>query len=508
VGEYFAAYNLLKNKTDILKAAFEDIYLVSNPVLLLAANTPLPDDDVDLSSSSAAPPDNPILKDYENLFGLVLELKKTYPNGDEYDKTVPPEYKLSHKEDLKKYREKIGKIKQLSASLEYFDDKFNMLSPRKRTEMYIKYIDKQIRRAISVSIPKPMFIQIKAFNGTIKEGKILGGGINNVKDITKALFNMYDNYDFYSRVFDLHDIACDAFKDKLQMYIDIIRDSILPDSIKYIIIGHYETLQEGITAINDAFTLEAKTKLTNMMANREHQSSRSKKSVLKDTKLSDTVKGELTTEQSLLAKKKKECDEVAAEIAKLQSDLTAAKGEEVKLSSELIGIEKDLGAATQIRKEAKKGLAKDTAKASEDDLTQAKIAKKTALATVRADIKAIGAAEKNIDKENEKKNTVIAGLLSKITNLENIMTLAVQNELAKVHTTSTHVIQQISTWFSNTFTETGAKKVKGGGKPKKSRQNKQQHQKKYTKRHKKKIYRKRTQKHLKIKRRRYTKRRK
>ena len=107
--------------------------------------------------------------------------------------------------------------------------------------------------------------------------------------------------------------------------------------------------------------------------------------------------------------------------------------------------------------------------------------------------------------EMEKKNTFIAGLLSKITILENKMTLAVQNELAKVHTKSTDVIQQISTWFSNNFTDTGAKKVKGGSK---SRQNKQQYQKKYTKRYKKKIYRKRTQKHLKIKRRRHTKRRK
>ena len=162
------------------------------------------------------------------------------------------------------------------------------------------------------------------------------------------------------------------------------------------------------------------------------------------------------------------------------------------------------------RKDAKKGPAKNTAKASEDALTQTKTAKKTALANVRSDIKAIGAAEKNIDKEMEKKNTFIAGLLSKITILENKMTLAVQNELAKVHTKSTTVLENLSNWFSSTFTLTGERLghrlgTKGG---QKSRQNKQQHQKKYTKRYKKKIYRKRTQKHLKIKRRRHTKRRK
>jgi hypothetical protein len=477
--------------------------------LLLAAATALPDDDDDLSSSPVAPAavvnpaSNPILNDYNNLSKFVSNLKQTYPTNDEYDKNVPPEDKLNHKEGLKKYRDLIGKMKQLLDSLEYYDEDFDNLKPRQQTEKYIKYIDKQIRRAISVSIPKPLFIQIKAFNGTIKEGKILGGGINNVKDITKALFSMYDNYDFYSRVFDLHDIACDAFKDKLQMYIEIINGSSLPDHIKNIIIGHYETLQNGITAINDDFTLEAKTKLTKMMENREHQSSRTKKSVIQVKSLSDTLKDDLTIEQSLLDKRKKECEEVTSEIAKLEADLITDKDDEVRLSDEIKVIEQNLVVAAQAKKDAKKGPAKDDAKAEENRLTQDKIKKKAELATLRAKIKVKKADKITSDKEKEKKNTFIAGLLTKITILENKLSLAVQNELAKVHTKSTNVIQQISTWFSSKFTDDG-KKVKGG---KKSRQNKQKYQKRYTKRRNKKTYRKRTQKHLKIRRHKYTKRR-
>jgi len=241
-----------------------------------------------------------------------------------------------------------------------------------------------------------------------------------------------------------------------------------------------------------------------MMSNRENQSSRTKKSVIEVAKLSDTVKGDLTTEQLLLDKKKKECEEVEAEITKLQSDLIKAKNDEYLLSNEIIAIEKKLVVATQAKKDAKKGPAKDAAKAEEDRLTEEKKLKKAELAAVRADIKAKEGEQKTIEKEKTKKNTFIAGLLSKITILENKLTLAVQNELAKVHTKSTDVIQQISSWFSSKFTQDG-KKVKGGSK---SRQNKQKYQKRYTKRHNKKTYRKRTQKHLKIRRHKYTKRRK
>jgi hypothetical protein len=222
------------------------------------------------------------------------------------------------------------------------------------------------------------------------------------------------------------------------------------------------------------------------------------------------VKSDLTTEQSLLTKKKKECDEVTAEITKLQADLIAANDEVTRLTTQLIAINLKIDAATTSRKDAKKGPAKDAAKSKEDDLIQTKIATKAELATVRAKIKDIDAAEKTSDKEKDKKNTFIAGLLSKITILENKLTLAVQNELAKVHTKSTTVLDNLKNWFSNTFDAEG-KRIgqrlgsKGG---QKSRQNKQQHQKKYTKRYKKRIYRKRSQKHLKIKRRRHTKKRK
>jgi hypothetical protein len=210
------------------------------------------------------------------------------------------------------------------------------------------------------------------------------------------------------------------------------------------------------------------------------------------------VKDDLTTEQSLLVKKKKECDEVTVEIDELNKNLMTVKDEEKTLSDKIIYINQQLVVASQIRKDAKKGEPKNAAKSEEDRLTRLKQEQKAALAAVRAKITHINADKITQDKDKDKKNTFIAGLLSKITILENKFSLAVQNELAKVHTKSTNVIGQINSWFLSKFGPTGAKL--GGNKPNKSRQNKQRYQRKYTKRIQKKIYRKKTLKRFKIKR--------
>ncbi len=94
----------------------------------------------------------------------------------------------------------------------------------------------------------------------------------------------------------------------------------------------------------------------------------------------------------------------------------------------------------------------------------------------------------------------MADILSKITKLENKLTLAVQNEMAKVHTKSTDTLKQITSWFSSKFSSKSK-----GGRNNQTRQNRKRIQKKYTKRYKKKIYRKKTQKHVKMKRHKYTK---
>ena len=97
----------------------------------------------------------------------------------------------------------------------------------------------------------------------------------------------------------------------------------------------------------------------------------------------------------------------------------------------------------------------------------------------------------------------------------------IQLNLSRVYTRNTGNIENLLTNVNKKWEEFKAsqgnmlgtdgaemEEVEGGNKPNKSRQNKQQCQKRYTKRRNKKTYRKKTQKHLKIKRRRYTKRRK
>jgi hypothetical protein len=503
VTEYYVAYNLLRNKNAIFEENLPEIYPF-NP----AAALPLPDDEDDsmehdLSNALPQPPIQPprsLKNDYDDLQQIVAVLLMRFPTEDIYEASTP-ENKEKYKEDLKNYREKIGKIKNLLDCLEYYDENFENLTPREQTEKYMEYINKQIKHAISVSIPAPLFTQIKAFNGTVDEmGEVRGGGINNVKDITKALSNMYDNYDFYSKIFDLHDIACESFKEKIQKYINIINDSSLDGSIKELIIGHYTLLQEGITAINDKFTEDAKSKLTELITKRENPRYASRDRKGPPPSGSTTIKEELQTEQSILTKKRDECTELTKKIAKLEKDLINAQTTEKNLKTNLEAKKTEISNAEAKRKglDKKNKPAIAAAKTKEDQLISEKQQLQADLAATkkfREDQEKQIKAQKS---EKDKRNTFMADLLSKITKLENKLTLAVQNEMAKVHTKGTDTLKQISNWFSSKF---------AGGKNKKTRQNKQKHHKKYTKRNNKKIYRKRSQKHHKIKRHKYTKKR-
>jgi hypothetical protein len=499
VTEYYVAYNLLRNKNALLTSYLPEIYLSA----AVAAPLPMDDDDEFGSDASTAVSKNnlPIVDDFNMLQLIVDQLITSFPNETDYDQ-ANTDVKNTYKDHLQNYRKKIGELKQVLDSLEYYDATFATLRPREQTELYMKYIDKQIKHAISVSIPPPLFTQIKAFNGVADEmGVIKGGGINNVKDITKALSNMYDNYDFYSRIFDLHDIACEAFKEKIQKYSDIIMNSPLSVDIKNVIIAHYKVLQDGITAINDKFTEEAKTKLTDLIKKRENPPYSARERKGPGQSMSATAKTELETEQALLMKKKNECTELTQKISKLADDLLKAQENEKQFKSDLEAKKNEIKAAEAARKklDKKDKAAIADAKALEEQLKGEKDDIQDKLNTEKAIKISLEKEEKSQKAEKDRRNTFVADLLSKITKLENKLILSVQNEMAKVHTKGTDTLKQISNWFSSKF--------QAGGRNKKTRQNKQKYKKKYTKRYNKKTYRKRSQKHHKIKRHKYTKKR-
>jgi hypothetical protein len=114
VTEYFVAYNLLRNKNDLLTIFLPEIYPF-NAVTFSAAALPLPDDDdddlMDTGSSDAVvvkPPRSSLSHDYNILQSIVADLMNK--SAEEYDAFSTGE-KEKYKEELQNYREKIGKIK-------------------------------------------------------------------------------------------------------------------------------------------------------------------------------------------------------------------------------------------------------------------------------------------------------------------------------------------------------------------------------------------------------------
>ena len=415
--------------------------------------------------------------------------------------------------NLKIYREYIAEIKQLLLSLEYYNDKHipdaEKVEDNKQLLKTIteEYLDLQIKTAVSKSIPSIILTDITVFNNK--------HGINKIKDITDALSNMYNNLDFYSRIFDLHDIACELFIEKLQMYIVIINNSSLPGETKQLVTDHYNFLIGKVTGINNKFVEDAKTKLEKNIETRELKSARGRSS--KNT--GSTAPSEEGTSAEELQKKVTEKgtqqSDAQGKAAQLKSNILTAKNDwnmaELQLvtaKAELLAAEAKVDAAKKEVDAAKKevkSVKKDSSKlvaadqkldAANQKLAAAELNKNAANQKKKADDadeKAKKAALKVLEKEETGNNSVIADIIKSANSLAKKLNVAVLSAASSSHDVASDVAKSIRNLFG-----TGHRFVSKGGK--RSIQNNQKYQKKYTKRIRKNIYRKKTLKRFKIKR--------
>jgi hypothetical protein len=344
-------------------------------------------------------------------------------------------------------------------------------------------------------------------------------GIHSKADILDALRLMYDSIDFGPKLFNCYDIACAAVMDKIDNFISIIKNSvgILPEPIKNKILEKYGLLKEQIIIMNDEFFKIVVKKLEDDITTKQKKQSlgdRGQQRALAESEdpLPPLEARKRELESDLLAYNLKEQErqtkliELAAAKEKAERERIAAEAAKEKAERERIAA---IATASSAPKKDKGFFSKlaDAAKAvftSKNNELKDKAAeekdKKTTISTLEAQGKKI--ARDISDKLKE---------LQKV--LEKTQKVVLLN-LSKVHVKDDENAKQFLEQVQQKWEEFKRSKGRvlgksaGGNKPNKSRQNKQQYQKRYTKRRNKKTYRKRTQKHLKIKRRRYTKRRK
>lgn len=239
-----------------------------------------------------------------------------------------------------------------------------------------EYLDLQIKTAVSKSIPSIILTDITVFNNK--------HGINKIKDITDALSNMYNNLDFYSRIFDLHDIACELFIEKLNMYIDIINNSSLPDLTKQLVTDHYTFLIEKVTGINNKFVEDAKTKLEKNIENRELKSARGRSN--KNTNSTATseegttvadFQKKLTAQGTLQTDAQEKATQLTSAILAAKNVWNTAELQLVNAKADLLAAEADVANAKKEIKDAKKDPLKKGA--AEQKLTNAEQTKKMLL---------------------------------------------------------------------------------------------------------------------------------
>jgi len=444
----------------------------------------------------------------DNLKTTIVVLNGIFPDNNAYPSELrTDDEQRSDGELLTQCRENIGKIKQLLISLEYYKA-FSGIQSNEITDLYVYYINSQIKNAISQSIDAPTFTLIKAFNSK----GIDSGGINNVADLNKALSNMCDNFDFYSKLFDIHDIACEAFINKINMYKQIIKDSeCIEQDIKTKIITEYDKIINKIGEINTQFTKDANDKLKKLIEEREKRPSREKKKILEE-KESDLLKGQQLNEEKNLATIKKDNELLIDKITKLEQILQQAKQEELEAKKEEEEAKQKITVIETEITTLKQHLSKST-KNSQDylnistiltnkkkELEDAKNAKEEAKKEVKKNKAATELAASNaksVKAQGAQSGTFIAKLTEKITKLENQINITVQQELSKIHTKSTEVVKNLRTWISNKVSSKGGKKT---------RKNRKGYKKKNTKRQQRQQkHNKKTQVHLKVKKHRNTK---
>ena len=316
-------------------------------------------------------------------------------------------------------------------------------------------------------------------------------GLTTVQGIIDALRNMYDNLDYYSRIFDLHDIACELFIEKLNMYIDIITRSSLTESIKDEVIDHYKFLKEKVVEINDKFVEDAKKKLEDLIKNREYKSKKSRA----DQSVSVVGANEVIVKQR--------DNQAASDAAKGEAEAKIQQLEALKVQLKDANIA--LFAATNAALAAKNNSlrSKKPSKTLPDEALLITAAKNTHDLTKRQEatakdlVKNLDKEISSLEKDQKTHNSVIAKIIATSKKLEQELNVAVLEAKSSAHLLATDVAKEIRSQFSS-FAAGFQRFVSKGGK--RSIQNKQRHQRKYTKRIRKNIYRKKTLKHFKIKR--------
>ena len=178
----------------------------------------------------------------------------------------------------------------------------------------------------------------------------------------------------------------------------------------------YETLKEGILEINRIFTEEAKTKVTVLIKKRENPpySSRDRKSGSGAQLVSSMTKTELETEKTILNQKKDEFTNLTENIKNLEGDLLVSQQNQADLKAQLDTIKQKITDETVIQKGLKR---KD--RTNLDKLTLEKQKIQADIGNIKLNISETGVGLKDIKKTQETKTSFIAGLLTKITKLEN-----------------------------------------------------------------------------------------
>jgi hypothetical protein len=365
---------------------------------------------------------------------------------------------------LKGAKKFIGEMKQLCISLEYYTQQFNTLQPKQKSDVCIEYINSQIDHAISISIDATTYKNMLAFNS---------GGFSTRKRMLGSLRYMYDNIDFGPKLIDCHDIACQEFIKKITLYIDIIVGSpILNDATKAIIRDVYANIIQNITQLNAAFFEDVKNKIEAEVNAKENRSTREPKIIKTDN---------VTTLQELQNQR----DEVGQILQKLQDEkkkaLQKLQDEKKKAEDEQVVLTQAVAAAASAPKKNKSKLV---------------AAAKAALKPLFSFIKERVTKEKTFLEEQRK--------------LEEKIKKEAQKELAKVHTKDASITKQFLK-FAKIKLEQAVSAVSGSGMRlgtsggKRTRKNKRKYYKQYTKRQKK-IYRRRSQRNLKHKRHKHTRR--
>ena len=390
--------------------------------------------------------DNPIITGQIQVLTELIDSIELAHAAD-YNTTRSPDDQNSDKIVLADNNKTIGEMKSILVCLEYFHYTYEDESKSKQKDIYIKYITEQLSSVIASSIDSNTYKNIIAFNtGSNAQQQ----NINNVDELTAAIKSMFNKIDFAPKLFNCHKLACNQAIKKIEMYNAILNTSTILQREEIAIqreeiAKQYNIFIERIKELRDGYPNKILVSLEGYIGQKQASRERNKPTIFGADMRSPEEKDQ-------------------EELTRIQQALDAAEAE--KLTALLAEGVAAGQAATPPK--GKKGFFDK------------------ALKTAKSFFKDATSIYDNLIRDKNK-------LLEKIQ-------ISALKAAASVHSTDKTDAITFQTFLRGI--------LHMGGKPKKSRQNKQQYQKKYTKRYKKKIYRKRTQKHLKIKRRKHTKRRK